>query len=389
MRMLPGAGFVPLAWRNLVANKRRLVRSSAGIGFAVLLMLVQLGFERAFFDATLAWPRQLDGDLFVMSASKQDFAARVPFSRRQLFAAAAVPGVASARPLYGDWQDFFWRSPDDDRLYLVQAFAFDPDQPVFLLPAINDARERLTEDDAILVDRDSRRFLGMASGVLQTELARTTVHIVGGFALGPDFASDGTVVMSDRSFARLLPSNGQDSPLADVEIGVLKVASGQSVERVQQALRAALPASVVVLSKPELIAKETEYQAKVSSAGPIFAMGTIVGFIVGMLISYQVVYTDLSEQLPQYATLKGIGYDTSYLVRIVLEQAALSAIAGFVPAWLLCLAVYRVIGGLALIPLHMTAGLTLLGLGLTLGMCLISAALALRRVIAADPAEIF
>src|SRR6516162_19625 len=50
---LMSSGFVPLAWRNLLANKPRLLRSSDGIGFAVLLMLIQLGFERAFFNASL------------------------------------------------------------------------------------------------------------------------------------------------------------------------------------------------------------------------------------------------------------------------------------------------------------------------------------------------
>ncbi|HVB18060.1 MAG TPA: FtsX-like permease family protein, partial [Stellaceae bacterium] len=98
---------------------------------------------------------------------------------------------------------------------------------------------------------------------------------------------------------------------------------------------------------------------------------------------------DLSDQLPQYATLKGIGYETGYLVRVVLAQAALSALAGYLPAWLLCLVVYRAIGDLALMPMHMTLRLTLLSFGLTLGMCLLSALLAIRRVLAADPAEIF
>jgi putative ABC transport system permease protein len=84
-----------------------------------------------------------------------------------------------------------------------------------------------------------------------------------------------------------------------------------------------------------------------------------------------------------------MGYGTAYLVRVVLEQAALSALAGFVPAWLLCLVVYQAIGAAALLPLHMTLSLTLLSFALTLGMCLLSAALAVRRVIAADPAEVF
>ncbi len=82
--ILPNTRFVPLAWRNLLSNKRRLLRSSAGIGFAVLLMLVQLGFERAFFDASLGVVRQLDGDLFVMRASKYRFGGEDPFAPADL-----------------------------------------------------------------------------------------------------------------------------------------------------------------------------------------------------------------------------------------------------------------------------------------------------------------
>jgi putative ABC transport system permease protein len=201
--------------------------------------------------------------------------------------------------------------------------------------------------------------------------------------------SNGTVMMSDRTFAGLLTGNHDNPAAMSVEFGVVKLQPGADIATVQQALTAALPKELRVLSKPQLIAFETDFQADLSSAGPIFWMGTFVGFVVGMLISYQVIYTDLADQLPQYATLKGMGYGTGYLVRIVFEQAALSAIIAFVPAWLLCLLVYYAIGALALLPLHMTLPLTLLSLALTLGMCLLAAALAIRRVITADPAEVF
>ena len=386
---VPDTRSVPLAWRNLVANKRRLIRSSAGIGFAVLLMLVQLGFERGFFDASLGIVRQLDGDLFIMRASKYRFGAEDPFPRRDLDAAQGVAGVASVLPLYASWQGMFWKEPGGDKSYLIQAFAFDPDQRVFLQPEVNDQRGRLKEQDTVLVDRRARPFLGMAGDAKETEINGRTVHIAGSFALGPDFMSNGTVMMSDRTFAGLLTGNRDNPAALPIEFGVVKVQPGADVGTVQQALAAALPKEVRVLSKPQLIAFERNFQAELSSAGPIFWMGTFVGFIVGMLISYQVIYTDLADQLPQYATLKGMGYETGYLVRVVFEQAALSAIVAYVPAWLLCLLVYYVIGALALLPLHMTLALTLLSLALTLGMCLLAAALAIRRVIAADPAEVF
>ena len=384
-----GMRWVPLAWRNLVANKRRLVRSSAGIGFAVLLMLVQLGFERGFFDASLATVRLIDGDLVIISASNYRFGSTDPFPHAHLATAAKVAGIASVSPLYASWTRFFWKEPAGDQTYLVQAFAFDPDQPAFRLTEVEAQAARLKEADTVLVDRRARGFLGMASATGDTEINGRTVHIAGGFALGPDFMSDGTVMMSEATFARLLPGNQAGPDALPVDFGIVKLRPGEDSSRVQLALQAALPGDVRVLTKAQLVAFERDFQADVSSAAPIFLMGTVVGFVVGMLISYQIIYTDLSDQLPQYATLKGMGYQTRYLVRVVLEQAALSALAGYVPAWLACLLVYRAIGALTLLPLDMTLRLTLISLGLTLGMCLVSAVLAIRRVIAADPAEVF
>ncbi|HZK91089.1 MAG TPA: FtsX-like permease family protein [Stellaceae bacterium] len=388
LRLVPGAT-VPLAWRNLVADKWRLLRSSAGIAFAVLLMLVQLGFERAFFDASLAAVRQLDGDLFVMNASKYRFGARDPFAHRELGAIRAVSGVASAAPLYADWQDFFWTSPIDGKPHLVRIFAVDPDQPpVFLLSGIADQQSLLKAEGAVLVDRRSRRFLGM-DGATAAKLNGQNVRVAGNFALGPDFMSDGTVITSDREFARLTPGNRGSAAALPIEAAVAKVRPGETIAAVQQRLSAALPSSLMVMTKPEIVEFERKFQAQLSSAAPIFFLGTLVGLAVGILISYQIIYTDLSDRLPQYATLKGIGYRNSYLVRSVLAQAALTGVAGYVPAWLLSLAVYRIIRSVALLPLHMTPQLTAISFALTLGMCLLAGALAIRRVIAADPAEIF
>jgi putative ABC transport system permease protein len=375
---------VPLAWRNLVANKPRLLRSAGGIGFAVLLMLMQLGFEQAFFNSALEVIRGLDGDILIQSAHKYAFATRDPFPAADLDTARKVPGVASASPLYADWFDFFWNNPIDGKIFLVRAFGFDPDQPVFLYSDVNANRERLKEANTVLVDRRARRFLGMDSGATESEINGAKVKIVGSFALGPDFQSDGTVIMSGPTFASLLRGAAPG-----IDVGVIKISSGEDRAAVQQALRKALPTEIAVFTKPELIDFERKFQAAVSSAGPIFAMGTIVGFVVGMLISYQVTYTDLADQLPQYATLKAIGYRGSYLIRVVFEQAALNAFSGWIPALLASILLYYLIGRLALLPMHMTAYVIIVSLALTLGMCLISAAIAVHRVITADPAEVF
>jgi len=381
------AGFVPLAWRNLLANKPRLLRSSGGIGFAVLLMLTQLGFERAFFNASLEVIPLLDGEIFLQRASKYRFATKDPFRARDLESARAVAGVASAWPLYADWHHLFWRNPANGKDYLVRVFAFDPDQPVLSLPALSANLADLNGLDTAIVDRRSRRFLGMEPPPTAAELNGTKIKIIGSFALGPDFENDGTVVIGNRTFAKLMPGPRGGSP--DVELGVIKLTPGGDPVAVQRAITAAVPTEIAVLTKAQLLELERKFQAEVSSAGPIFVMGTLVGFIVGMLISYQIIYTDLAEQQPQYATMKAMGYRTSYLIRVVLEQALLSALTGWIPASLIAILLFRILGEMALLPLHMTVELAVVSFLLTLGMCLISAVLAVRRVILADPAEVF
>src|SRR4051794_14554610 len=385
----PETRSVPLAWRNLVSNKVRLVRSIAGIGFAVLLMLVQLGFERGFFEASLGILHELDGDLFVMRASKYRFGSEDPFPAANLATARAVAGVASVTPLYAVWQHMLWKDPQGEKTYLVQGFGFDPEHPPFLIPELRTQSEKLKDLDTVIVDRRSRPFLGMDEGATATEINGRPVKIVGSYALGPDFMSNGTVMMSARTYAAVLAGNPDYLQYVPVEFGVVKLQPGADPAAVEAALRGALPGEVRVLSKPELEDFERSFQADLSSAGPIFWMGTIVGFVVGMLISYQIIYTDLSDQLPQYATLKGMGYGSFYLVRVVFQQAAFAAVAAYIPAWLLCLLVYRFISELALMPLGMTLHVTAISFALTLGMCLISAALAIRRVISVDPAEVF
>jgi putative ABC transport system permease protein len=378
---------VPLAWRNLLADKWRLVRASAGIAFAVLLMLVQLGFEQAFFTASLAQVEALNGDLFVFNASKYRFGTRDPFAPHDLETIKTVPGIATTAPFYADWMDFFWTSPVDDKPHLVRVFAINPDAAaIFNIPAIADQQALLKPDDTVLIDSRSRHFLGMDTHVTDAKLNGETVHVVGKFELGPDFMSDGTLVMSDKTFAKFFRMSAATLP---VETAVIRLQPGQDLAATQQRLAAALPTTLRVMTKAQLVAFESDFQAKLSSAAPIFWLGALVGFVVGTLISYQIIYTELSDRLPQYATLKGIGYKNTYLIASVLRQALLTGISGYVPAWLLCLAVYKIVGDIALLPLRMTLPLTLISLALTLGMCLLAGAIAIRRVIAADPAEIF
>jgi putative ABC transport system permease protein len=381
---------VPLARRNVLADKRRLARSAAGIAFAVLLMMVELGFRSAFIESMLLAMRQLDGDIMLVSATKYQFDRRAPFSRRQLYEARSVPGVDTAGPVYVERILSVWKNPQNHRLFAVLVFAFDPDQPVFLLPEVADKLDALRQPDTVMVDRRARSVLGVASTGTETELARRRVRVVGTFWLGPNFFTDGNLIMSDRNFHKLLGGGSPDSTdLPDIEVGVIKVLPGHDVVQVQQAIRAALPANVAVLTKDELIDRERRFHASVSPVGPIFNVGTLVGFAVGIMICYQILFSELSDQLSQYATLKAMGYPDRFLTNVVLQQAVFYALVGYGPAWILCFLLFRLLSDVVLLPMGMTADLTAISLALTLVMCIAAALIAVRRVIAADPADVF
>lgn len=233
---------VPLAWRNLTADRKRLVRSAAGIGFAVLLMFMQHGFRNAFIDSSLELLQQLDGDVFLVNATKYRVGWIDPFPRTRIAQALAVPGVTSARPLYIEQDRSIWKNPEDQSLNAIQVIGFDPDRPVFLTPEINAKREQLKQPDTVLMDSRARSFLGPRREGIRTELARRDIRVIGTFPLGPDFITDGTLIMSDRNFLKFFPAAGQSPPrLTRVEIGVIKTAPAVDVERVQTALRQRLP----------------------------------------------------------------------------------------------------------------------------------------------------
>jgi putative ABC transport system permease protein len=377
---------VPLARRNFVANGRRLLRSLAGIAFAALLMMVEIGLNDGFVESSLSILRGLDGDIMLISSAKYQFVMPATFPRRQLYEVRGVAGVASARPLYV--QRGIWKNPHDLKLTSVMVYAFDPDQPVFLIPEINAYLDALRQPDTILADRRAREAMGIASEGTETELSRRRVKVIGTFRLGPDFFSDGSVIMSDRNFFNFF-GGGNPAELPDMEVGVVKVLSGYKVADVQRAIAATMPENITVLTKSELIAKEARFHADVTAVGPIFGIGTLVGFAVGMLISYQILFSELSDQLSQYATLKAMGYQNRYMVKVVLQQALLYALLGYIPAWLLSYVVFYIMGEMALIPMRMSFSLTAISLGLTVAMCIISAMIAVRRVIATDPAELF
>ena len=174
--------------------------------------------------------RNIDGDIFLTSATKFSFAGKDPFSRRQLYAARAVDGVELARPIYAEWTNSSWKNPQTRKTYTAEVLAFDPDQPVFLFPEVGKHLEALRQPTRPSSTGSASLPRLRACGTV-TELSRREIRIIGTFALGPDFTTDGIVITSDRTFLKFFaPHRLAAGELADVEFGVIKVRPGYSVE---------------------------------------------------------------------------------------------------------------------------------------------------------------
>jgi putative ABC transport system permease protein len=380
----------PLAWRNLVHNKVRTTVAVAGVAFAVVLVFMQLGFRGAVMaTATLIYDA-LDFDVLLRSPEYLHFADARTFPISRLPLAAQAPGVQSVAPFYVQLNQ--WRNPQDNTRRAILVMGVSPLKPVFLREEIRRQTPRLTSPEFVLIDRASRSEFGPAEGErfgdqdlgVRTNLGEPSVKIVGHYALGAGLAADGSLILSDRGFARVMPGR----TLEDVSFGLVKLAPGGSAERVAEQLNARLP-DVQALTRAQAAEQETRRWLDDTPIGLIFQMGVIISLIVGVAIVYQVLSSDVAAHLGEYATLKAMGYTDRKLARVVISQALILSLLGFLPGLAATLVLYQITSFYANIPIEMSwpriSGVLLL----TVGMCAASGVAALRKVWVADPAELF
>jgi putative ABC transport system permease protein len=379
----------PLAWLQVKREKTRLLVALSGIAFADILMFFQLGLMSAAFEAATATHYRLRGDLFLLNALSDNMQTIKPFPRSRLFQTSEIAGVNSVNTLYTGIGT--WRNPDDRTSWQVQVYGFNPSNPAMEIPDAAAQFNKLKLLNYALYDRSARPTLGNVGDQLQrtdplpAQLNDRQIQITGLFVLGASFASDGNLVMSDSSFLRVFPNRQPD----EIDIGLIALEPGVNLNQVQDRLKAVLPDDVLVLTKQELIDREKAYWGQNRPIGVIFGFGTIVGFLVGTVIVYQILYSDVSDHLPEYATLKAMGYSDHYLVGVVLQEALILAVLGFIPGFAVSLGLYGLIAQATLLPVNMTINRATLVLTLTLLMCVASGAIAMRKLQAADPADIF
>jgi putative ABC transport system permease protein len=380
---------MPLALRILLHNPSRLAVSVAGILLAIILMFSQLGFRNGMFDSQVEMIRRLNGELFLVSRLKYLTYVPDPFTSRRVSQARACAGVQTVYPLYIEVDRSLWRNANDGSTRPIRVLAFNLDEPVFAIPEVNAHTEALKMPDTVLFDAAARDYYGRPQTGTQTGLARREVTVVGTFRLGTDFLNDGNAIMSDRNFLKFFPDRAAAPYLDKVMVAVVRLEPGADLRTVQANLRRALPDDVTVLTKDEFAELETRYWRDSSAIGYIFTMGLAVGFFIGLVICYQVLYSNVSNYLPQFATLKAMGFADRFLVGIVLQQGLYLALLAFVPGVAAAQVLFWVVGHLTGLLMFLTPLRVLYILALSVTMCMISGIIAVRRILTADPAEVF
>ncbi len=379
----------PLGWLQLKHDKLRFLTALSGIAFADILIFMQLGFMNALYTANTQYPRKIKGDIVLISTQATNFNQLYTFPRRRLYQAMDIPGVESAKPLYVGSRS--WRNPQTREKTSMMVIGLDPEKPAFDLPEVNSQLEKVKIPNTVLFDKASRGeydavIAQIEQGkVISTEIKRTTITIGGLFKVGASFQDDGALITSDQNFMRLFPKKQPGM----VSLGIINLKEGANRETARTALNAYLPEDVKAYTYQEYVDLELNYIQSSTAIGFVFSLGTMMGFIVGIVIVYQVLFTDINDHVAEYATLKAMGYRDSYLLGVVFEQALILSIIGFVPSLAIAVSLYRLTAMATALPIVMPLARAVFVLILTIFMCCISGAIATRKLESADPADIF
>jgi putative ABC transport system permease protein len=380
---------IPLAWLLLTRQPGRLLVALAGIAFAGILMFLQLGFRDGLFDASVTIHKLFDADLVLLSPRTMSSIAMSGFPRRRLVQVMADPAVAGTTPVH--WNFLLWRNPETRTTRSILALGFEPGDPLFTDPALAAKAAVLSQQGRVLFDELSRPEFGPIASwyrqgrTIDTEVAGKRVRVAGLVALGPSFGADGNLLTSTETFLNLLPN----TPPGSIEIGLIRLKPGEDAKAVSKRLRSMLPTDVAIYSKQGFVDFEMNYWRSSTAIGFIFTLGAAMGFVVGCVIVYQILHSDVSDHLPEYATLMAMGYPLPKLLGVVAREGLLLALLGYAPAWLAGQGLYIVIHNATKLPVGMDAQRALLVFTMILTMCLGSALMAMRKLGDADPAEIF
>jgi putative ABC transport system permease protein len=379
----------PIGWLQLRHKPLRLVVALLGISFAVLLIMMQLGFRAALFEGAVRFHERFNYDIALFSKNSVFIVRPQPFSIRRLYQSLGDEDVVDVSPVY--IFPAVWKNPWTNDRRSLSAIGFNPGDDLIDTAGFDENHDLLRQQDVILFDALARPEFGpvaesfAAGEEIVTEINDREVKVVGLYEMGTSFGIDGSFMTSEDNWLRLFP----DRPRNQIQLGLIRLRDGADHDAVRDRLREYLPKDVLVMTKADFVQRETDYWNSATPIGYIFAFGAIMGFVVGAIIVYQILFADVSEHLNEYATLRAMGYANRFISGIVIQQAVILGVLGYIPGVLAVHWLYGKAAAATNLPLYLTQDRATTVLIMTLTMCAISALLALRKVRRLDPADVF
>jgi putative ABC transport system permease protein len=382
-------GRLPIGWLQLVHNKARLAAAIAGVAFANILIFMQLGFQGALIESIRLPYSAMNADIIISGSDVNTMADGSPLPRQRMFEALSVPGVATATPLYLAKLD--WKQ-DDGSERSLDVFGIDPSAKTFKLDEVNSSLDRISISDRAMIDRKTRNVSKKTFDDLNAgkpyifETRGRTLKIIGTFEIGGGFSTDGYFIVSDQTFLKLFPQRSSGAP----NHILVTLENGQNLDAMVKRLQARIPTyDALVQTVDQAVTRDQRFQTTQKPVGLIFGFGVAIGILVGIIIVYQVLSTDVADHLREYATFKAIGYPQRFFLGIVFEEAFVLALFGFIPGVLISIGLYAVVSNVTGLPITMPLSRPLYVLIGTFAMCGLSGAIATRRLANANPADLF
>ncbi|MDD5169264.1 MAG: ABC transporter permease DevC [Syntrophales bacterium] len=381
---------IPLAWRQMTRDQKRFVTAIAGVTFGIVLMLYQLGMYTAAMRMVVFPHDSLTGDLVITSQNYEYFYSNRPFTKRILFQLQGFPGVAAVYPLSVDYLK--WKNPVTGKDKLLSVLAINPLQNPFVLPDVREQAGLLTNGENVLFDRNSAQAdyghvdaLFEKQGEVLWEVEHGRVRVKGLFAMGQTLAANAHIITSDETLGRLNPQRSANM----INMGLVTLSAGADPEEVRQRLSAFLPKEMRIMTHKEFRNEEQNYWLSRTPIGFVTVAGMLVGMFVGAIVVYQILYTDVTDHLREYATLKAMGITDMFLFRIIITEAMILLVASGPPSMIISGLLFYVTRKGAGIPAALILSEVMTVFAMAAAMCIVAGYLATRKLKTADPADIF
>ena len=386
---------IPLPWLQLIKQKVRFFVALAGIAFISVLMFMQNGFQDALYSSATQVHNHLRGDLFLISSQYKSLTSTQSFPRSRLYQILGFNGIESVEPLYVQFAKL--KNPINGRKYPIYILGFDPVKSIFRLPEVDQNFQLLKIPDQVFFDRAARPEFGPIAEYFQKNqpigmeifsylgTIGYKVKVSGLFTLGPSFGVDGNLIVSSSTFFKIFPEHRSNQ----IDIGLIHLKPNVNPQTILTTLSNSLPKDVTVMTRQEFIDFEKSYWTLRTPIGFVFNLMVMMGFVVGVIVVYQILYSNISTHFVQFATLKAMGFRNKYLLNVVFQQAIILAVLGFIPGFAISLGLYDIAKDATKLPIVMDLSKGLLVFTSVIIMCLTSGFFSTNKLRKVDPAEIF